>query len=297
MEHALCAAAASFADRHADETGVARTPVAGLTLIRATASSALQYAISRPMVVLVVQGAKRVTMGGDTYDFAAGESLFITADVPTVSQITQASVARPYYSLVFDLDAALIAELCGEMEANRDGDFAPLRVDETSAEVSNAALRLLELLEKPSALPILGRQLVREMHFWLLTGRHGAAIRRLGWPDSHVDRIGRAVARLREDYAHAIAVEELAKLSGMSVSSFHQRFRAVTSLSPLQFQKQLRLIEARRLMLADGRSASQAAYAVGYESVPQFTREYGRMFGAPPAQDIRQARKLPLQAA
>lgn len=297
MEHALCAAAASFADRHADETGVARTPVSGLTLIRASAPSALQYAISKPMVVLVVQGAKRVTMGGDAYDFAAGESLFITADVPTVSQITQASVARPYYSLVLDLDAALIAELCGEMEANREGDFTPLRVDETAAEVSNVALRLVDLLEQPLALPILGRQLLREMHFWLLAGRHGAAIRRLGWPDSHVDRVGRAIARLREDYTRAIAVEELADLAGMSVSSFHQHFRKVTSLSPLQFQKQLRLIEARRLMLAEGLSASQAAYTVGYESVPQFTREYGRVFGAPPAQDIRQARKLPLQAA
>lgn len=297
MENTLRDAVARYADAHADAAGAAATAVPGLALVRASAPSALQFAISRPMLVLVVQGAKRVTMGEVPYDFAAGESLFITADVPTVSQITRASVKQPYYSVVLELDAAVIAELCGEMEALRGDDRGPLRVDETAVEVAGAALRLVELLDRPAALPVLGRQLVREMHYWLLAGRHGAAIRRLGWPDTHVERVGRAVAKLREYFAEPIAVEQLAGLAGMSVSSFHQHFRAVTSLSPLQFQKQLRLIEARRLMLAEGRSASQAAYAVGYESAPQFTREYGRMFGTPPAQDARQARRLPLVAA
>ena len=134
---------------------------------------------------------------------------------------------------------------------------------------------------------------MREMHYWLMAGRHGDAIRRLGWPDGHVERIGRAVAILRRDYAQALPVTDLAAIAGMSVSSFHQHFRAVTSLSPHQFQKQLRLIEARRLMQVDGRTASQAAHAVGYESVPQFTREYGRLFGRPPAQDARTVRARP----
>jgi AraC-like DNA-binding protein len=297
MENALTQAISRYADAQADTAGIARTDIAGLTLIRANTPSALQFAISQPMVVLVVQGAKRVSMDGVPYDFSAGESLFITADVPTISQITQASIASPYYSLVLDLDPALIAELSGEMDAHQPGSLAPLRVDETSAEVANAALRLVDLLGRPMALPILGRQLVREIHFWLLAGRHGAAIRRLGWPDSHVERIGRAVAKLRADYVQPLAVEDLAHLAAMSLSSFHHHFRAVTSLSPLQFQKQLRLIEARRLMLAEAMSASQAAYAVGYESVPHFTREYRRLFGLPPAQDIRQARQSPLVAA
>jgi AraC-like DNA-binding protein len=297
MHETLTNAVARFADSHANADGVAATPVAGLTLIRASAPSALQYAISNPMVVLVVHGAKRVSMNGVPYDFSAGQSLFITADVPTVSRITEASIASPYYSLVVDLDPALIAELCGEMDAQAGGRAGPVQVGETSADVANVALRLVNLLHRPSALPILSRQVMREMHYWLLSGQHGASIRRLGWPDSAVERIGRAVAHLRHQFASTIRIEDLAALAGMSLSSFHQHFRQVTSLSPLQFQKQLRLIEARRLMLAEGHMASQAAFSVGYESVPQFTREYGRLFGVPPGQDMREARKTPLQAA
>ena len=297
MSETLISAVSGFADTHADADGVAATPVAGLTLIRASAPSTLQYAISNPMVVLVVQGAKRVSMNGLPYDFSAGQSLFITADVPTVSRITEASISTPYYSLVIDLDPALIAELCGEMDNRAEQRMRPVEVGETSADVANVALRLVDLLQRPAALPILSRQLLRELHYWLLAGEHGAGIRRLGWPGSSVERIGRAVAHLRQEFASSIRVEDLAALAGMSVSSFHQHFRQVTSLSPLQFQKQLRLIEARRLMLAEGHMASQAAFSVGYESVPQFTREYGRLFGVPPGQDMREARKAPLQAA
>ena len=128
-------------------------------------------------------------------------------------------------------------------------------------------------------------------------GRHGAAIRRLGWPDGGAQRVARAVAVLRADYAQPLPVERLAALAGMSPSSFHQHFRSATSLSPLQFQKQLRLIEARRLMLSEGASASHAAFAVGYESVPQFTREYGRLFGLPPVRDTEAARQTARAAA
>jgi len=155
----------------------------------------------------------------------------------------------------------------------------------------------MRLLDRPAAVPVLQAQLVREMHYWLLSGKHGAAIRRLGGPDSHAQRIARAVAVLRAEFAHPLPVERLAAVAGMSASSFHQHFRAMTSLSPLQFQKQLRLIEARRLMLAEGASASSAAFTVGYESVPQFTREYGRMFGQPPVRDMKAGRSLADAAA
>jgi len=130
--------------------------------------------------------------------------------------------------------------------------------------------------------------LVREMHYWLLSGRHGAGIRALGFADSHANRIARAVAVIKAEYAETLPVERLAELAGMSISSFHQHFRAVTSLAPLQFQKQLRLIEARRMMISEGAAISNAAYAVGYESIPQFTREYGRLFGSSPARDVRE---------
>lgn len=290
MNDTLLKAVRRYAEAFADPAGIARTPIPGLTTIRATARSGLDHAISRPLVCLVLQGTKRVTMGNRAFTFSAGDSLLITADVPTVSQITRASIATPYFSLVLELDPAVIADLGVEMEAVPIADGTPVRHEQTDTEVIDAALRLMRLIERPASVPVLRAQLVREMHYWLLTGRHGAAIRRLGWPDGSVQRVARAVAVLRAEFAQPLRVERLAAAAGMSPSSFHQHFRTVTSLSPLQFQKQLRLIEARRLMLSDGMTSSSAAFAVGYQSVSQFTREYGRMFGLPPVRETKAAR-------
>ena len=297
MPDTLLDAVRRYAEAHADPAGLAQTPFGGLTTIRATAPSGLVHAISRPLVCLVLQGSKQVVMGSQTFAFAAGDSLLITADVPTVSQITRASVAEPYFSLVLELEPAVIAELAVQIRALPSHDGAPVRIEPTDAEVADAALRLMRLLERPASLPVLHAPLLRELHYWLLVGRHGAAIRRLGWPESHTQRIARAVGVLRAEFARPLRVERLAAVAGMSPSSFHQHFRGVTSLSPVQFQKQLRLIEARRLMRSDGLSASGAAFAVGYESVSQFTREYGRMFGLPPARDTEAARDWAKAAA
>lgn len=274
-----------YAQVHADPAGVARTPVPGLATITATRASGINYAMSRPLACLVLQGSKRVTMGKDTFDFSSGDSLLITADVPTVSQITRASAAEPYFSLVLDLDLTAIAELALEMKLRPVSQGAPVRVEPTDSEVADAAPRLMRLIERPAALPVLQAQLVREMHYWLLVGKHGATIRQLGWPESHAQRVAHAVALLRTEFAQPLPIKRLASAAGMSASSFYQHFREATSLSPLQFQKQLRLIEARRLMVSEGMSASSAAFAVGYESVQQFTREYRRMFGLPPGRD------------
>jgi AraC-like DNA-binding protein len=290
MTDTLLKAVRRYAEVYADPAGVARTPISGLTTIRATAPSGLDYAISRPLVCLVLQGTKHVTMGNRAFTFRAGDSLLITADVPTVSRITRASIAVPYFSLVLDLDPAVIADLAVEMKAVPIAEGAPVHHEPTDAEVADAALRLIRLIERPASVPVLRMQLVREMHYWLLAGRHGAAIRRLGWPDGHAQRVARAVAVLRAEFTQPLRVARLAAVAGMSPSSFHQHFRTVTSLSPLQFQKQLRLIEARRLMLSDGVTSSTAAFAVGYESVSQFTRDYGRMFGLPPVRDTKAAR-------
>lgn len=293
----LLTAVSRYADAHADANGIARTPIPGLSAVRATAPSGLLHDVSRPMVCIVAQGGKHVTMGTQDFAFSAGDTLLIAADVPIVSQITRASVAAPYYSLVLELDLAVLAELAAEMEAGLVADHAPVRVDPTDVEVADAALRLMRLLDRPASIPVLHSQLVREMHYWLLAGRLGTAIRHLGWLEGHVRRVARAVALLRTEFAQPLPVERLATVAGMSPSSFHQHFRAVTSLSPLQFQKHLRLIEARRLMLSEGKSASGAAFEVGYESVSQFTREYGRMFGLPPVKDTKAARMKALDAA
>lgn len=282
MNDTLIDVVSRYAEAYASPVGVAQTPIPGLIAIRATKPSGLDYAISRPLACLVLQGNKRVAMGADTFNFTAGDSLLITADVPTVSQITRASSAEPYFSLVLDLDLAVIAALALEMKLGPVVPGAPVRVEQTDAEVTDAALRLMRLIERPTVLPVLQAQLVREMHYWLLVGRHGQAIRQLGWSGSHAQRVAGAVALLRAEFAQPLPIELLASAAGMSPSSFYQHFRLATSLSPLQFQKQLRLIEARRLMTSEGSSASSAAFAVGYESVQQFTREYRRMFGLPP---------------
>lgn len=287
----LCDTVRRHADAHADAGGIAATPIPGLSTVRATRPSGLLHAVSKPLVCLVQQGAKSVTMGTQEFAFGAGDSLLITADVPTVSQVTRASVAAPYYSLVLELDRAVIAEVATQMMAVSAADHAAIRVSPTEREVADAALRLMRLLDRPASVPVLHVQLVRELHYWLLAGRHGAAIRRLGWPDDYAERIGRAVALLRADFATPIRVQRLAAEAAMSASTFHLHFRAVTSLSPLQFQKHLRLIEARRLMLAEGTNATHTAYAVGYESLSHFTREYSRLFGSPPLRHVQNERR------
>jgi AraC-like DNA-binding protein len=291
MSEPLRDAIRRYTETHADQDGIARAPIPGMTAVRTTGTGELQYGIQRPLICLVVQGTKQVTMGSKTLAFNAGDSMLITADVPTVSQITRASRVAPYLSFVLDLDPALIADLSTEMKAASGDDGAPLRLQPTDDEVGDTALRMVRLLDRPASVPVLQAQLIREMHYWLLAGRHGPAIRHLGFPDGNVRRIARAVEVIRAEYMTTIPVERLAAIAGMSPSTFHHHFRAVTSLSPLQFQKQLRLIEARRLMLTEGASASNGAYAVGYESVPQFTREYRRLFGLPPVREIEEARR------
>ncbi|WP_425265635.1 AraC family transcriptional regulator N-terminal domain-containing protein [Terrihabitans rhizophilus] len=296
MPDALLSTVETHANAHAGADGMAQTPLTGVTIIRSEAPSGLAHAVSKPLICLVLQGRKHVTVGREELDFGAGDSLVITGDMPMVSQITQARADAPYLSIVFELDTALITDLCLEIGNAAGPGGPPVQIGPTDREVSDAALRLMRLVERPASIPVLREQLMRELHYWLLMGRHGPAVRRLGWPDGHEQRVARAVAVIRAEFSRPIPVGRLAAVAGMSLSSFHHHFRAVTSLSPLQFQKTLRLIEARRLMIAEGRSASAAAFAVGYESAPQFTREYGRMFGSSPARDAEAARGV-LEAA
>jgi AraC-like DNA-binding protein len=297
MTDALLDAVRRYTEAHADPYGIARTPIPGMATVRTIGTGELQYGLHHPLICLVIQGTKQVTVGSQTLSFNGGDSMLITADVPTVSQITKASRVAPYLSFVLDLEPALITELSIEMKAVPIDSGAPLRLQPTDAEVVDTALRMMRLLDRPASLPMLQAQLVREMHYWLLAGRLGPAIRHLGSPNGHAQRVARAVDVIRSEYASTLPVERLASVAGMSPSTFHHHFRAITSLSPLQFQKRLRLIEARRMMLADGTPPGNAAYAVGYESIPQFTREYRRLFGLPPVREIDEARRRARAAA
>ena len=282
----LLQACRRFVDGRSRSAQAMSTPVRGLSVIRALDPGELQVAVQKPLIAILLQGRKRVATLGTSFEYAQGEAMVISADIPTISQITRASIAAPYYSLVLEFDTAILREL-GPAIPLRAGEVCPVKVEPVSAEVTDAALRLVRVLDDPGALSVLADGLLRELHYWLLTGVHGPAIRALGAVDSHADRIGRAVDILRRDFARTIRIEELAEAAGMSMPAFHRHFRTITSLSPLQFQKQLRLIEARRLMLTEGSRIARAAEAVGYVSVPQFTREYGRLFDAPPGRDIR----------
>lgn len=265
-------------------TGVV-TPVRGLYLVRRTTPSELEHTVVQPLVCLVLRGCKLVSLGSGVLSYAAGDTMIVTGNVPTVSRISEASVANPYLALALDLDLSVITDLV----MNAPEVHSRPSMQEPRDELRDALRRLVLLLDRPESLAVLKDGLIREIHHWLLLGRQGLAIRHLGSPDSHARRVARAVAILRGNYAKPVQIERLAAAAGMSRSGFHQHFRAITSLTPLQFQKQLRLIEARRLIVSSGKTLSQVAFDVGYESTSQFSREYARMFGQPPKRDKRAA--------
>ncbi|WP_111494248.1 AraC family transcriptional regulator [Marinobacter bohaiensis] len=273
----------SYTRKHADGTGIAMTSVPGLHLVEGTSPTELEHAIVKPLLCLVLQGAKRVSIGGRDHAFTAGDSMIVTTSAPTVSRISEATIAKPYLAVALVLEPTVIADLnrviATTTTRSKNSGESP------DADLEQAVFRLVKLLDRPDSLAVLQHQLVREIHYWLLMGKHGRAIGELGLPDGQVRRIGRAIALLHRAYADHLSIDQLAAEAGMGRSAFHRHFRAVTSVTPLQFQKQLRLIEARRQMLEKGKTASRAAFDVGYQSVSQFSREYARMFGRPPVSD------------
>jgi AraC-like DNA-binding protein len=297
MTQALQRAVRDYVDAHGDASGIAATPLRGVGMMRVYEPTGIMKSIYKPLVCLILQGAKQVTAGAETYTFAARQSALVSADVPIVSRVTRASRTEPYLALAIELDMTVLLDLSMQLGGSTDAVTAvpavlvpAVLVDDTDAAVADCALRLMRLLDRADAIAVLHPAITRELHYWLLAGRHGRAVRGLACPGGAAQRIARAVAVLRGEFDRPLRVERLAAAAGMSPSSFHHHFRAVTSLSPIQFQKQLRLIEARRRMLGDGLPASRAALEVGYGSVTQFTREYGRMFGLPPGRDISESR-------
>lgn len=288
---------------HADGLGAGNEPVGtavpGFGFVRARAPTDILPMTYRPIFCLVLQGAKCAVIGSRTLRFAAGESLIVGLDLPAASHIVQASAAAPYVALSLEIDRGLLRELAAPL-SSRAADPAPAPAAATlpgDDEIRDAMARLFALVARPQAIPVLAPLIVREIHYWLLTSGHGAMLRGLVQADGQGGRIARAVDLIRRDFDQPLAVASLARVAAMSPSTFHAHFRAVTGLSPLQFQKRLRLVEARRQMLEGGASVSGAAFAVGYESPTQFSRDYARLFGAPPRREVVAARALPQAAA
>lgn len=283
----------TYACRHANRDGLAITPVPGLRMMCVEAPAGDLHSIYRPLVCFVLQGAKQMIVGNQERVFNEGQSVIVGADMPVVGRIVEAAPHAPYLAVAVELEMSLLREIAiqaGAAHAPRSSRMPTLFAEDADAAMLDCALRLMRLLDRPDATALLRPGIMRELHYWLLSGQHGAALRTLADPDSYAGRLASAIAILRAEYRSRVPVERLAATAAMSLTAFHKHFKVMTSLTPGQYQKRLRLIEARRLMREEGFSASNAAFEVGYESVSQFTREYGRLFKAPPKRDALRSR-------
>jgi AraC-like DNA-binding protein len=271
------------------------TAVQGLSLFRRIEPTEPMTGMYEPSICMVAQGAKRVQLGDDTYVYDAHHYLITSVHLPTVVQVTEASREKPYLGLRLTFDLKEIAQLMA------DSNLPPPRTQQSSRGMATgevtlplvaAMQRLVDLLGTEEDIPILAPVIQREIIYRLLVGDQGARLRQIAAAGSQSQQIARAIEWLKGNYDQPLRIDDLAERARMSSSTFHHHFRTMTALSPLQYQKQLRLQEARRLMLAERLDAATAAFQVGYESPSQFSREYNRLFGAPPLRDITSLRQM-----
>jgi len=280
--------------RHAPRDGLTETSIGPVHLLRASAPTQRLPAVYEPGLCVVLQGRKQAMLGTALYRYDPLNFLVIAVTLPLMGQIIEATPERPYLCVRLNVDprelGALMLSSAAAEPAGRAEVDPGLRVGRVSARLLDALLRLLRLLDTPQDAAVLAPLALREICYRVLTGELGPRLRELAVADSHAQRIARAVELLKRRYAEPVRIEEVADAVHMSESSLHHHFKQVTSLSPLQFQKQLRLHQARRLMLTEGLDAAAASHRVGYESPSQFSREYRRLFGAPPKAEISQLR-------
>lgn len=281
--------------RHAATDGLHPSPLPRLSLVRSSRATQAVPAIYKPSLCIVAQGRKQVELGGRSYLYDEATYLAVSLDLPLTGSILEASSARPYLCMVIDIDLPSLSELMLQQRS----DLGPepvgpaLGVSTVEPELLDAALRLVRLLDTPADAPYLAPLAEREILYRLLSGAEGSSIRRIAAGESRLRQVSRAIAWLRDNYAQPVNVERLAAEVGMSPSSFHSYFKAATTMSPLQYRARLRLQEARRMMVVEALDAASAGFAVGYESPSQFSREYSRVYGAPPYKDALRLRSSP----
>lgn len=280
--------------RHVSKDGFHATPLERVTLVRSSTVTMPMPNVYRPQLCLVAQGHKEVTLGDRVFRYAPGRYGIVTYDLPVIGHVVEATPDKPYLCLYLDFDPVMLGELALRVPPP-GAPSSPVgkTVSDAGAGLLDAALRLLRLLDDPAALPVLGPLAEQEILYRLLAGPDGARMRHITSSQGRVAQVGRAIAWIGKNFRERFSIERLAAEVGMSPSSLHEHFRAVTAMTPLQFQKQLRLQDARSLMLVDDIDVTTAAFRVGYESPTQFSREYRRHFGEPPARDIARLRAAP----
>jgi len=281
----------SLVARHA-RPGAPATALAGVRATISRMPTEPIHCVNEPSVGLVVQGAKRTIVGDRVFEYGEGDFVVTSVDLPIASRIVRASADVPYLACGLNLNPATIASLLLDAPGADDLAATPcgMGVHAAPVELQEAMVRLLRLLDAPRDAPVLRPLIEREILWRLLRGPQGGRVRQIGLADSRLAQVNHAIRHIRQHYAEALGIEQLARVASMSESSFHRHFRAVTAMTPIQFQKQIRLQEARARLLADADDVAAVGYAVGYDSASQFSREYSRMFGAPPGRDAARLR-------
>ncbi len=269
------------------------TGIPGLTLHRRTAPTAPCSMTYEPGLTVIAQGRKRVELGRKIFLYDASRFLLTSVDLPVVSRVVEASEKAPCLAMSLKLEMSMVREVLSQEEiqlAEAPSDRPGMAIGETTVEFLRPCCRLVDLLDSPQDIPFLGGLVQREIIYRILQSAEGARLRAIATSGEQSHRTAKAIAWIKTNYAKPLRVEDLAEIAGMGVSTLHHHFRALTAMSPLQYQKQIRLQAARGRMLMDGLDAASAAFEVGYESASQFNREYSRFFGQPPMRDIRTLR-------
>ncbi len=281
--------------RWTDKSDRVETAIPGLILARRDKPSEPVSILYEPRICVIAQGAKRVQLGDDAYVYDAHHFLLTSVDLPTVVQVINASREKPYLGLVLRLDQREISQLMVDSnlpQPRPQQSSRGMATGEVTRPLLTAIQRLIDLLDEPKDIPILAPIIEREIFYRLLVGDQGTRLRQMASAGSQSQQIARAIYWLKDNFTRPLRIDDLAAQVNMSTSTFHHHFRAVTAMSPLQYQKWLRLNEARRLLLTENQDATTAAFQVGYESPSQFSREYSRLFGAPPLRDITSLRQM-----
>ncbi|NOV00662.1 AraC family transcriptional regulator [Paenibacillus planticolens] len=285
---------AKLIDRYSGQEGVNETAIPSLFFIRRSNVTGPKHSVYKPSLCIIVQGAKEVWLAQERFRYSPADYLVASVDLPVTGQVIEASSDVPYLALNLVFTPSQILEVLRDSEirsGKKENAKRAMFVSPIELSMLDAVIRLARLLDSPKDIPVLAPLFTKEILYWVLQGQHGGTLEQIAVDGSSAYRIREVIEQIKNNYETSFRIEELAEIARMSVASLHRHFKEVTAMSPIQFQKQLRLQEARRLLLSESTDAADVAFHVGYESPSQFSREYSRMFGFPPREDIKRLRE------